>query len=99
MVAVISESVAFEWPSHKQGGVVRYTYPADKRPDTNSDMLSLGFITPSFDAVLARVDSHSDGNGGGASDNGDEEGGDASGGHDNRDFLELQIVSAMHLKH
>ena len=42
------------------GGSVMYTYPADRRPDTNMDLLSLGFITPSFDAVLARVDSHPD---------------------------------------
>jgi hypothetical protein len=38
--------------------VIRYVYPADKRPDTNSELLSLGFITPSFDAILARIDSH-----------------------------------------
>ena len=38
--------------------MVEYKFPSDKRPDTNSDVLSMGFITPSFDAVLARVDSH-----------------------------------------
>ncbi|QQP41500.1 Neurexin3like, partial [Caligus rogercresseyi] len=30
------------------------------RPDTNEDTLSLGIITPSFDAVLARIDSFRD---------------------------------------
>ena len=56
------ESTAFEWGSGGNGGIVSYQYPSDKRPDTNNDMLSLGFITPSFDAVLARVDSHPDSN-------------------------------------
>ena len=36
---------------------MKYTYPTDKRPDTSEDILSLGFISPSFDAVLVRVDS------------------------------------------
>ena len=36
---------------------MKYTYPSDKRPDTSEDVLSLGFISPSFDAVLVRVDS------------------------------------------
>ena len=34
-----------------------YYYPEEKRPDTKDDILSLGFITPSFDAVLVRIDS------------------------------------------
>ena len=59
MISTLEESVAYEWGSGK-GGVVKFTYPADKRPDTNSDLLSLGFITPSIDAVLARIDSHHD---------------------------------------
>ena len=53
------DSVAYEWGSGK-GGVVRFTYPTDKRPDTNSDLLTLGFITPSIDAVLVRIDGHHD---------------------------------------
>ena len=36
---------------------MKYTYPSDKRPDTSEDILSLGFISPSFDSVLVRVDS------------------------------------------
>lgn len=47
--------MAYEWGP--KGGCVEYTYPADKRPDTSEDVLSLGFISPSFDAVLVRVDS------------------------------------------
>ena len=37
--------------------MIKYSYPTDKRPDTSEDVLSLGFISPSFDAVLIRVDS------------------------------------------
>ena len=51
----IAEAVAYEWGVN--GGVMKYTYPSDKRPDTSEDVLSLGFISPSFDAVLVRVDS------------------------------------------
>ena len=51
----IAEAVAYEWGV--SGGVMKYTYPSDKRPDTSEDVLSLGFISPSFDAVLVRVDS------------------------------------------
>lgn len=50
--------MAYEFGS--DGGVVKFTFPEDKRPDTNEDILSMGFITPSFDAVLARVDSNPD---------------------------------------
>ncbi len=85
----LSESVAYEWPSLKQGGVVRYTYPSDKRPDTSADLLSLGFITPSIDAVLARVDGHPAIGGGGA--NGLQQG--TVLGPEKKDFLEIQIVS------
>ena len=34
-----------------------YEYPSDKLPDTKDDILTFGFITPSLDAVLFRVDS------------------------------------------
>ena len=86
------ESVAFEWPSLKQPGVVRYEYPPDKRPDTSADMLSLGFITPSIDAVLARVDGHpmEAASGGGGGNGAGGAGGMAT---EKKDFLEIQIVS------
>ena len=45
----------YEW--HNIGGTITYYYPEEKRPDTKDDLLSLGFITPSFDAVLVRIDS------------------------------------------
>ena len=50
-----TEAVTYEWGAN--GGSMKYTYPSDKRPDTSEDVLSLGFISPSFDAVLVRVDS------------------------------------------
>ena len=45
----------YEW--YNTGGTIRYIYPQEKRPDTKDDLLSLGFITPSIDAVLVRIDS------------------------------------------
>jgi hypothetical protein len=51
----ISESVAYEWGP--KPGLVRYYYDIKKRPDTQVDALSLGFITPLQNAVLLRVDS------------------------------------------
>ena len=48
--------MTYEWYG-KEGGTVMYYYPEEKRPDTKDDILSLGFITPSFDAVLVRIDS------------------------------------------
>ena len=52
---IFPEAVAYEWGAN--GGMIKYSYPTDKRPDTSEDVLSLGFISPSFDAVLIRVDS------------------------------------------
>ena len=49
------DSVVYEWQN--VGGTITYYYPEEKRPDTKDDLLSLGFITPSFDAVLVRIDS------------------------------------------
>ena len=54
----LSDSVVYEWyGSVPLGGTVTYYYPEEKRPDTKDDLLSLGFITPSLDAVLVRIDS------------------------------------------
>ena len=52
--------MAFEWTGDV--GVILYEFPSDKRPDTSADSISLGFITPSFDAVLLRIDSYPDNN-------------------------------------
>jgi hypothetical protein len=58
IISLPSDSVAYEWGD--AGGVVSYRYAHDRRPDTNEDVLSLGFITPAYDAILVRVDSHPD---------------------------------------
>ncbi|XP_071747001.1 neurexin 1 isoform X2 [Lepeophtheirus salmonis] len=50
------DAVSYHWGT----GNIVYEYPSDKRPDTNKDTLSLGIITPSFDAILARIDSYRD---------------------------------------
>ncbi len=51
-----AESVAYEWGPNKPG-LIRYAYDPKKRPDTQVDAMSLGFITPLENAVLMRVDS------------------------------------------
>lgn len=38
-------------------GLIRFYYDHDSRPDTRTDVLSFGFITPAADAVILRVDS------------------------------------------
>jgi len=37
------ESVSYEFSG--RGGIITYTYPRDKQPDTKADKLSLAFIT------------------------------------------------------
>jgi len=49
------ESVAYEFKG--KGGVITYSYPEDKKPDTKGDSLSLAFISGQSEAVLVRVDS------------------------------------------
>ncbi len=56
LISFLPESVSYEWGL--KGGTISYRFHSDKRPDTNKDTLSIGFITPSFDAVLMRIDSH-----------------------------------------
>lgn len=45
-----SESIAFEWTA--KPGLIQYFFNAARRPNSRSDMLSFGFITPVKDAVL-----------------------------------------------
>ena len=52
-----SESTSLEWLART--GLVKYHFPPKSNPDTESDVLSLGIITPQADAVVARVDSSS----------------------------------------
>lgn len=49
------ESVAYEFGANK--GMIQYTYPAGRQPDTEEDAISLGFITMKSDAVLLRIES------------------------------------------
>ena len=47
--------MAYEWSTRP--GLIRYYYHHDRRPDTKTDILSVGLITPLDNAVLLRVDS------------------------------------------
>uniref|UniRef100_T1J5X7 Uncharacterized protein n=1 Tax=Strigamia maritima TaxID=126957 RepID=T1J5X7_STRMM len=52
---LFAESSAYEFePTH---GVITFTFPLDKRPDTKADLLALGFITNRDKATLVRIDS------------------------------------------
>ncbi|RWS15812.1 neurexin-1-like protein, partial [Dinothrombium tinctorium] len=48
-------STAYEFGD--RGGLITYTYPIDRRPDTKNDHLAVGFITKRDNAVLFRIDS------------------------------------------
>ena len=56
-VLFFSESVAFHWGP--KPGLIRYYFQEGNRPNTKSDSLSFGIITPLENAVLLRIDSHS----------------------------------------
>ncbi|XP_055385088.1 neurexin-1 isoform X9 [Condylostylus longicornis] len=49
------ESIAYEFGPGK--GIIQYTFPAGKQPDTEEDNIALGFITTKSDAVLLRIES------------------------------------------
>lgn len=53
-LSFIPESVAFEWPQTKPG-VIIYNFPGNL-PDTRTDVLSLGFITPEDNVDIIRID-------------------------------------------
>lgn len=50
-----TESVAYEFGSNR--GLIQYTFPAGKQPDTEEDFIAFGFITLKPDAVLLRIES------------------------------------------
>lgn len=54
-VSVSVESVAYEFGANK--GMIQYTFPAGRQPDTEEDAIALGFITTKSDAVLLRIES------------------------------------------
>lgn len=47
--------MAYEFGANK--GMIQYTFPAGKQPDTEEDAIALGFITTKPDAVLLRIES------------------------------------------
>lgn len=47
--------MAYEFGGNK--GMIQYTFPPGKHPDTEEDSIALGFITMKSDAVLLRVES------------------------------------------
>uniref|UniRef100_T1GNP4 Laminin G domain-containing protein n=1 Tax=Megaselia scalaris TaxID=36166 RepID=T1GNP4_MEGSC len=49
------ESIAYEFGQNK--GIIQYTFPASRQPETEIDNIALGFITTKSDAVLLRIDS------------------------------------------
>lgn len=51
----ILESIAYEFGPNK--GIIQYTFPAGRQPDTEEDNIALGFITTKSDAVLLRIES------------------------------------------
>ena len=57
LVCLFSESVAFHWGP--KPGLIRYYFQEGNRPNTKSDSLSFGIITPLENAILLRIDSHS----------------------------------------
>lgn len=52
---VFIESVAYEFGANK--GMIQYTFPPGRQPDTEEDAIALGFITTKPDAVLLRIES------------------------------------------
>ncbi|GFT00428.1 neurexin-1a [Nephila pilipes] len=51
------ESISYKFGA--RGGLITFTYPSEKRPDTKSDLLALGFMSSTDNAVLVRIDSGS----------------------------------------
>lgn len=47
------ESTAYEFGPNR--GIITYTFPEDRRPEMQEDIISLGFITTKSDAVLLRI--------------------------------------------
>lgn len=52
---LFTESVAYEFGANR--GMIHYTFPPGKQPDTEEDFIALGFLTVVSDAVLLRIES------------------------------------------
>ncbi len=51
----VVDSVSYEFGADK--GIIMYTYPDKRQPDTKVDRIALGFQTLQKDAVLVRINS------------------------------------------
>ncbi|XP_055617047.1 neurexin-1 isoform X4 [Toxorhynchites rutilus septentrionalis] len=49
------ESISYEFGNNK--GLIQYTFPPGRQPDTEEDNIALGFVTTKSDAVLLRIES------------------------------------------
>ncbi|XP_058463051.1 neurexin-3 isoform X2 [Malaya genurostris] len=49
------ESISYEFGNNK--GLIQYTFPPGRQPDTEEDNVALGFVTTKSDAVLLRIES------------------------------------------
>ncbi|XP_062702509.1 neurexin 1 isoform X5 [Aedes albopictus] len=49
------ESISYEFGTNK--GLIQYTFPPGRQPDTEEDNIALGFVTTKSDAVLLRIES------------------------------------------
>ncbi|KAB0804576.1 hypothetical protein PPYR_01546 [Photinus pyralis] len=47
------ESVAYEFGPNR--GIITYTFPEDRRPEMQDDIIALGFITSKADTVIMRI--------------------------------------------
>ena len=52
------QRLSYEWLT--KPGLIRYYYQMKREPDTSTDVMTLGFITPMANCVLIRVDSLGD---------------------------------------
>lgn len=54
-IFLFTESISYEFGPGT--GLVTFTFPPNKQPDTKADLVALGFITMADNGVLARIDS------------------------------------------
>lgn len=45
--------MAYEFGPNK--GIIKYSFPTDKRPDVSEHTVALGFVTTRADAILLRI--------------------------------------------
>ena len=50
-----TESISYEFGNNR--GIIQYSFPPGRQPDTEADNIALGFVTTKSDAVLMRIES------------------------------------------